>query len=157
MTAVDSAVESGRRPYNRMRRRRIIALAIVVFVVIAVVGAVLLTLTIKSPAQQAAETKAPAATQLTVPVVRTVLSTSVLAQAVVDPPREVSPSDIGGSGGGSPGQDVQQIVTKIFHGTGSYVGEGQVILEVAERPFFALAGTVPAYRNLVPEIGRAHV
>jgi hypothetical protein len=150
VTAVDSAVESGRRPYNRMRRRRIIALAIVVFVVIAVVGAVLLTLAIKSPAQQAAETKAPAATQLTVPVVRTVLSTSVLAQAVVDPPREVSPSDIGGGGGGSPGQNVQQIVTKIFHGTGSYVGQGQVILEVAERPFFALAGIVPAYRNLVP-------
>ena len=41
-------------------------------------------------------------------------------------------------------------MTKIFHGTGSFVGQGQVILEVAERPFFALAGTVPAYRNLVP-------
>ena len=151
MTAVDNAVDSGRRPYNRMRRRRIIALAIVVFVVIAVVGAVLLTLAIKSPAQQAAETKAPAATQLTVPVVRTVLSTTVLGQAVVDPPREVSPSSIGGGGGGgSAGQNVQQIVTKIFHGTGSFVGQGQVILEVAERPFFALAGTVPAYRNLVP-------
>jgi len=150
VTAVDSAVESGRRPYNRMRRRRIIALGIVVFVVLAVVTAVLLTLNIKSPAQQAAETKAPAATQLTVPVVRTVLTTTVLGQAVVNPPREVSPSDIGSSAGGSAGQDVQQIVTKIFHGTGSYVGQGQVILEVAERPFFALAGTVPAYRNLVP-------
>ena len=46
VTAVDNAVDSGRRPYNRMRRRRIIALAIVVFVVIAVVGAVLLTLAI---------------------------------------------------------------------------------------------------------------
>jgi membrane fusion protein, multidrug efflux system len=152
VTAVDSAVESGRRPYNRMRRRRIIALCIVAFVVLAVVAAVLLTLNIKSPAQQAAETKAPAATQLTVPVVRTVLSTTVLGQAVVDPPKEVSPSNIGGSGGsgGASGQDVQNIVTKIFHGSGSFVGQGQVILEVAERPFFALAGTVPAYRNLVP-------
>lgn len=153
MTAVDSAVEGGRRPYNRMRRRRIIALGIVAFVVLAVVGAVLLTLNIKSPAQQAAQTKPPAATQLTVPVVRTVLNTTVLGQAVVDPPKEVSPSSIGGGSGGSgggAGQDVQNIVTKIFHGSGSFVGQGQVILEVAERPFFALTGTVPAYRNLVP-------
>lgn len=150
MTAVDSAVESGRHPYNRMRRRRITALVIVVFVIIAVVGAVLLTLIIKSPAQQAAETKAPAVTQLTAPVVRTVLSTTVLGQAVVEPPPEVSPSNIGSSAGGSPSENVQKIVTKIFHGTGSYIGEGQVILEVAGRPFFALAGGVPAYRNLVP-------
>jgi cell division septal protein FtsQ len=46
---VDSAIDSGQRPYNRMRRRRIIALAIVAFVVLAVAGAVLLTLAIKSP------------------------------------------------------------------------------------------------------------
>jgi peptidoglycan hydrolase-like protein with peptidoglycan-binding domain len=150
VTAVDSAVESGRHPYNRMRRRRITALVIVVFVIIAVVGAVLLTLVIKSPAQQAAETKAPAVTQLTAPVVRTVLSTTVLGQAVVEPPPEVSPSNIGSSAGGSASENVQKIVTKIFHGTGSYIGEGQVILEVAGRPFFALAGSVPAYRNLVP-------
>lgn len=150
MTAVDSAIDSGRRPYNRMRRRRIIALAVVAFVILAVTGAVLLTLYIKSPAQQAAETRAPATTQLTVPVVRTVLSTTVLGQAVVDPPREVSPSNIGSSATGSAGEDVQKVVTRIFHGTGSYVGPGQVILEVAGRPFFAFPGSVPAYRNLVP-------
>lgn len=150
MTAVDSAVEGGRRPYNRMRRRRITALAVVAFVIVAVAGAVLLTLYIKSPAQQAAETRAPVTTQLTVPVVRTVLSTTVLGQAVVDPPKEVSPSNIGSSATGSPNENVQKVVTRIFHGTGSYVGEGQVILEVAGRPFFALAGSVPAYRNLVP-------
>lgn len=150
MTAEDWPIGGGQRPYNRMRRRRIIALAIVAFVVVAVVGAVLLTLTIKSPAQQAAQTRAPAQTQLTAPVVRTVLTSTVLGQAVVDPPAEVSPADIGSGGGGSPGENVQQIVTRIFHGTGSFVGQGQVILEVAGQPFFALAGTVPAYRNLVP-------
>jgi peptidoglycan hydrolase-like protein with peptidoglycan-binding domain len=144
----DSAADGGRR-YNRLRRRRIFVLAVVALVVVAVAGALLLATAIKSPAQQAAETKAPAQTQLTVPVQKTVLSTTVLAQAVVGPPREVSPSSIGG-GGGSASQDIQQIVTKIYRTSGSYVGQGMVILEVAGQPFFVLQGTVPAYRNLEP-------
>jgi hypothetical protein len=120
----------------------------VVLVVVSVAGALLIASTIKSPAQQAAQAKAPAQTLLTVPVQKTVLVSTVLAQAVVSPPREFSPSIIGG--GGSAGQDVQQIVTKIYRRKGSYIGQGSVILEVAGQPFFVLAGTVPAYRDLEP-------
>jgi hypothetical protein len=144
---VDSAAGGGRRS-NRLRRRRTFVLVLVVLIVAAGAGALLLATAIKSPAQQAAQTRAPAATALTVTVRKTVLRSSVLAQAVVGAPREVSPSVIGG--GGAAGQGVQQIVTRVWHGRGSYVGQGQVVLEVAGQPFFVLQGAVPAYRNLEP-------
>ena len=82
-----------------MRRRRIVVLAIVALVVAASAGAFVLTTAIKSPAQQAAQTQPPPQTRMTAPVVRTVLTAAVLAQAVVDAPREFSPSVIGGGGG----------------------------------------------------------
>src|SRR6266702_1751099 len=54
--------------YGRLRRRRIILLAVIGLAVIASIGGLLISTTIKSPAQQAAETKAPGLTRLTAPV-----------------------------------------------------------------------------------------
>jgi hypothetical protein len=138
--------------YDRLRRRRTILLAVIALVVVASAGALLLTSHIKSPAEEAAQTRPPALTELTEPVQKTVLTTTVLAQAVVGPPKEVSPSAIGGSGGGGAAgnQNAQPIVTRIFRHRGSTVGQGNVVLEVAGQPFFVLQGTVPAYRNLEP-------
>jgi peptidoglycan hydrolase-like protein with peptidoglycan-binding domain len=149
---VDPTAVDATRGYDRLRRRRIILLAGVAFVVLAGATALLLTSQIKSPAEQAAQTRPPTLTELTVPVQRTVLTTTVLGDAVVGPPQEVSPSAIGGSGGGAAAanQDVQPIVTRIFRHSGSTVGQGSVLLEVAGQPFFVLQGTVPAYRNLEP-------
>jgi peptidoglycan hydrolase-like protein with peptidoglycan-binding domain len=146
-TAVDAA-----HGYDRLRRRRIILLAAVAFVVVAGATALLLASQIQSPAEQAAQTRPPALTELTVPVQRTVLTTTVLGEAVVGPPTEFSPSAIGGSGGGAAAasENVQPIVTRIFRHSGSTVGQGTVLLEVAGQPFFVLQGTVPAYRNLEP-------
>jgi peptidoglycan hydrolase-like protein with peptidoglycan-binding domain len=45
---------------------------------------------------------------------------------------------------------VQRIVTKIILPPGSFVQPGNVIIEVAGRPFFVFPGTVPAYRDLAP-------
>lgn len=150
-TAADPAADTGRRR-NRMRRRRIFVLAIVAVVVVASGGAFLLTTAIKSPAQQAAQTQPPPQTRMTAPVVKTVLTAAVLAQAVVDAPREFTPSVIGGGAGagGSGGGNVQQIVTRTFHRAGDYVGQGSVLFEIAGRPFFVFQGTVPAYRDLRP-------
>ena len=139
--------------YDRLRRRRIILFVVLALVVVAAVGALLLTSQIKSPAEEAAQTRPPALTELTAPVQRTVLTSTVLAQAVVGPPEEVSPSVIGASGGGGAAagnQNVQPIVTRIFRRSGATVGQGSVLLEVAGQPFFVLQGTVPAYRNLEP-------
>ena len=152
-----TAADGGGR-VSRLRRRRVIVLVITALAVLAAVGELLLTSQIKSPAEQAAQTRAPAATQLTATVQRTVLTRTVLAQGAVGAPKEFTPSQVGGggsggggSGGGSAGgQDVQQIVTHVFCRKGSLAGQGSVLLEVAGQPYFVLQGTVPAYRDLAP-------
>jgi peptidoglycan hydrolase-like protein with peptidoglycan-binding domain len=155
---VVTAADGGGR-VSRLRRRRVIVLVIVVLAVLAAVGELLLTSQIKSPAEQAAQTRPPAATQLTATVQRTVLTRTVLAQGAVGAPKEFTPSQVGGSGGGGSGgatggQDVQEIVTHVFCRKGSLASQGSVLLEVAGQPFFVLQGTVPAYRDLAPgEIG----
>jgi hypothetical protein len=151
VTVVDSAVDEA-PAYDRLRRRRIILVVVLSLVVLAAAGALLLTSYIKSPAELAAQTRAPALTELTAPVQKSVLTTTVLGQAVVGPPREFSPSAIGGSGGSASAgnENVQPIVTRIFLHSGSTVSQGSVVLEVAGQPFFVLQGSVPAYRNLEP-------
>jgi membrane fusion protein, multidrug efflux system len=148
---VDSAVDEA-PGHDRLRRRRIILLVVVAVVVVAAAVGLALASQIKSPAEQAEQTKPPALTELTAPVQKTVLSTTVLGEAVVGAPKEFSPGTIGGGGGGAStaNQNVQQIVTRVFHRSGTTVGQGSVLLEVAGQPFFVLEGTVPAYRNLEP-------
>jgi peptidoglycan hydrolase-like protein with peptidoglycan-binding domain len=131
----------------RLRRRRTIVLAIVIVALIAAIGGLLISTTIKSPADVAAQTQPPGLTQLTATVQRQVISTTVLAQGKVSQPAEVSGPAASGGGGPS---GAQPIVTRIFLHPGAEVGPGSVILEVAGRPVFAFPGTVPAYRNLIP-------
>lgn len=133
----------------RLRRRRIILIAIAALAVMASVGGLLISTSIKSPAQLAAQTAPPGMTQLTVPLTRQVIKSTVLAQGLVKHPAEVAQLSGASSGGGGGSSDGElPIVTKIFHRAGSVVTAGSVILEVAGRPLFVLAGSVPAYRNL---------
>jgi peptidoglycan hydrolase-like protein with peptidoglycan-binding domain len=132
----------------RLRRRRIILIAVAALAVIASVGGLLISTSIKSPAQQAALTAPPRMTQLTVPLTRQVIKSTVLAQGLVKHPAEVAQLSGASSGGGGGSDGELPIVTKIFHKAGSVVVPGSVILEVAGRPLFVLAGSVPAYRNL---------
>ena len=135
--------------YARPRRGRIILIAVVIVAVIGAVGGLLVSTSIKSPADLAAQSQPPGLTQLTTTVRRQVINSTVLAQGVVSQPAEVSgPAASGGGGGGSAG--AQPIVTQIFLHIGTEIVPGSVILEVAGRPVFVLPGTIPAYRNLVP-------
>src|SRR5215472_5987433 len=138
--------------YGRFRRRRNIVLAIAALAVIASAGGLLISTTIKSPAQQAAETRSPGLTRLTAPVVRTVIRNVVQANGTVSKPPQISSLSGGGGGSGSAagagGGSVQQVVTKIYRPPGSSVSVGNVIIEVAGRPLFVLPGTVPAYRDM---------
>jgi peptidoglycan hydrolase-like protein with peptidoglycan-binding domain len=134
--------------YGRLRRRRIVLLVVIGVAVIASAGGLLISTTIKSPAQQAAETKAPGLTRLTAPVQDTVIRNTVQADGLITKPPQISSLNSGGGGGG--GGNAQQVVTKIFHGPGSFVAPGNVITEVAGRPFIVLQGTVPAYRDMTP-------
>lgn len=134
---------------GRLRRRRNILIGVVILALMASVGGLLLSTSIKSPAQQASETSSPGLTRLTTTVQRQVITNTVLAQAVVTKPPEIS-GPLGGGGGGGGSNGAQPIVTRIFLRPGSAVGPGQVILEVAGRPMFLFQGTYPAYRNLAP-------
>ncbi len=134
--------------YQRLRRRRFVLLGVVGLVVLAAGGGLLASTMIKSPAELASETKPPSATQLSIPVTDQVITNTVLAQASVGPPTEVSPASIGSAG--NAGAGAQPIVTKIFAHQGQAVHQGSLLLEVAGQPYFVLQGKVPAYRDLVP-------
>ena len=144
---MDATIDEG-PGYRRLHRHRIILLVVVGVVVVAAAGGVLASTMIKSPAQQAAETRPPALTELSVPVSRQVIRSTILAQAAVGPPTELSPASIGNAGGA--GSGAQPIVTKIFVRQGQVVQEGTPLLEIAGQPYFVLLGTVPAYRDIVP-------
>jgi hypothetical protein len=136
--------------HGRLRRRRNVLLAIAGLAVIAAVGGLLVSTTIKSPAQQAAETAAPGLTRLTAPVQYTVIRNTVQANGVITKPPQISSLSSGGGGGGPSGGNAQQVVTKIFKPPGSFVAPGNVIIEVAGQPFFVFQGAVPAYRDMAP-------
>ena len=137
--------------YGRLRRRRTILLVVIGVAVIASVGGLLISTAIKSPAQQAAETKAPGLTRLTAPVQDTVIRNTVQADGLITKPPQIASLDSGSGGGsGGGGGNAQQVVTKIFHPPGSFVSPGNVIIEVAGQPFFVFQGTVPAYRDMAP-------
>ena len=74
---------TGQPGTNRLRRRRLVVISVAVLAIIASAGGLLISTRIKSPAQLAAQTAPPASTQLTVPVTRQVITSTVLAQALV--------------------------------------------------------------------------
>src|SRR5215467_1247762 len=88
---------------GRLRRRRNILIGVVILALMASVGGLLLSTSIKSPAQLAAQTSSPGLTRLTTTVQRQVVSDSVLAQAVVGKPPEISGPPGGGGGSGAGG------------------------------------------------------
>lgn len=138
---------TGQPGTNRLRRRRLVVIAVAVLAIIASAGGLLISTRIQSPAQLAAQTTPPAPTQLTVPVTHQVITSTVLAQAVVKAPPEVAQLSGANSGGGG-GNGALPVVTRIFFPKGSTPVPGSVIVEVAGRPLFVFQGTVPAYRNL---------
>src|SRR5499427_8801479 len=139
------AVTASENPgQGRLRRRRNILIGVVILALMASVGGLLVSTSIKSPAQLAAQTSSPGLTRLTTTVQRQVITDTVLAQAVVGKPPEIS----GPAGGGAGGNGAQPIVTRIFLGPGSAVSPGRPILEVAGRPMFVFKGSYPAYRDL---------
>lgn len=91
--------DAGGRPrHPRLRRRPTILLAVVIVALIAAVGGLLISTTIKSPADLAAQSRPPALTELTATVHRQVISSTVLAQGKVSQPAEVSGPAASGGG-----------------------------------------------------------
>jgi len=142
-------------PAARVRKTLIFTIAAACLAIASgLVGATL----VKSPSQLAAETSPPPPTVITAPVVRQVLSESVVTRGTFAAGHSWSftPTSVaatagnpGGNGGGG------LVVTGQFAQAGQQVHSGQVIAEVSDRPIFVLAGPYPLWRDLVPgESGR---
>jgi peptidoglycan hydrolase-like protein with peptidoglycan-binding domain len=102
---------------------------------------------IRSPAQVAAETAAPAPSAITVPVERRVLSSQVIGRGTVrygsPQPVVLAASDVKQAAG-----DADIITTRPRRG--ATVGEGDVVMSVSSRPVFVFAGAQPTHRDLGP-------
>lgn len=112
----------------------------------AVLCAVLLTLSsaVKSPAQVAAETEAPARTMLTAPVERRILNDSVVLRGTVVQAHTIAVEPTAAF------EAERMVVTAIRAKAGQKVKAGQVIVEVSGRPVIVLRGVFPAYRDIRP-------
>ena len=100
---------------------------------------------IKSPADLAAEARAPAASLITVPVERKVLSSDIVIRGQVGFSESTDITVSGVSGGSS-------IITRVPKTEGETLLEGDTVVELAGRPLIALQGDLPAFRSLAPGV-----
>lgn len=125
-------------------RRSLLAVVAAVAVLAATIGWVA-GQRIKSPADIAAESEAPEASLITVPVEKRALSSNVVIRGQV----EFSESE---DLFVSAGQDGVAIITRLPVANGDTLEEGSVVVEVAGRPVFVLQGELPTFRSLTPTL-----
>lgn len=125
-----------------VRRRRALLGVVGIAVVLAVAG-LLASTAIRSPADELADAAPPEPTLLTADVVRTTVRETVIVRGTVSAARQYEVTPAAPQGGA-------QIVTAEGLAAGSEIAQGALLVEVAGRPLFALAGEKPAYRDLNP-------
>ncbi len=156
---------------SRLARRRRVLLGAGIAAALLAAGGLIGASFVKSPQQLAADTAAPAPTQTTALVVSQVLTSSVQMRGVVYPATEYdvypgAPSDSSsgtgtGSGGASGGSSAggsaaggssgsAVYISRLEVAAGRTIRNGQQLAEIDGEPLFALAGSVPAWRDLVP-------
>ncbi len=147
---------------SRLARRRRVLLAAGIAAALLAVGGLIGASFVKSPQQLAADTAAPPPTPTTAPVVSQVLTSSVQMRGVVYPAAEYdvypsAPEDTGASGtaadsgsaaGGAGSSSVY--ISRLDVAAGDSVSSGELLAEIDGQPLFALAGRVPAWRDLTP-------
>lgn len=104
-----------------------------------------------SPAQVAANARAPKASLITARVRFGVLGVTETVRAKVsdgNPVQVGAPSDLGGS---------LAVVTSVNVAAGQRVTAGQLLLTVAERPVFLFGGQIPVFRQMAPGMRGADV
>ena len=144
---------------SRLARRRRALLGAGIAAALLAVGGLIGASFVKSPQQLAADTAAPPPTVTTAPVVSQVLTASVQMRGVVYPATEYDvfasapASSSPASGAGSPatgGSASAVYISKLDTAAGDSVASGQQLAEIDGQPLFALAGPVPAWRDLMP-------
>ncbi|GAA0584818.1 hypothetical protein GCM10010172_82260 [Paractinoplanes ferrugineus] len=127
-----------------LSRRRSVLLWIAAGTTVLSATGLVLSSMIKSPAQLAAETQAPARTRLTAVVQSRVLRETVVLRGTVAQARtlDATPTSVF--------EAQRLVVTGIRAKAGDWVKEGQVVGEVSGRPVILLRGDFPAYRDIRP-------
>ena len=119
-----------------------VGLLVVAVTVVGAGGGWAAASSIKSPAQIAAERKAPAASAITVPVEKRVLVANLITRGTVThnvPQKVVLPTSALKSGAG--------VVTAVPD-RGLNLKEGTIVMAIGARPVIALKGSTPMYRDL---------
>jgi HlyD family secretion protein len=139
----ETAREPRRRRGGAERGRRTLALVLLTTLALAV-AALALGRNFVSPAQQAADAAPPKASVITARVAYGPLAATVVLRASAaeaNPVAVTAPTDLDGS---------LPVVTASHIRRGSKVRNGDELLTVAERPVFAFAGRIPAFRTMRP-------
>jgi peptidoglycan hydrolase-like protein with peptidoglycan-binding domain len=149
---------------SRLARRRRALFWVAGGAALLAIGGLIGSSFVKSPQQIAADTAAPPPTVTTAKVVSQILTSSVQMRGVVYPATQydVYPSSpesdaaatstgsaASGSatGGGSPGA---VYISRLDVAAGHTISNGEQLAEIDGEPLFALAGRVPAWRDITP-------
>jgi hypothetical protein len=153
MAATERDVDTAKASPLAKRQRAMLIIAVAAAVTST--GGLVASTVVKSPAQLAADTRPPNASVLTAKVVHKVLSTTLIMRGTFTAGRQYkfTPTSVAASSHGDGAADL--VVTAVHAHAGTQVRAGEVLLEVSERPVYALQGAFPAYRDLVPgQIGK---
>jgi peptidoglycan hydrolase-like protein with peptidoglycan-binding domain len=149
---------------SRLARRRRALFWVAGGAALLAIGGLIGSSFVKSPQQIAADTAAPPATATTAKVVSQILTSSVQMRGVVYPgtqydvypsapeadaaaPGTGSAAGGSGTGAGSPGA---VYISRLGVAAGQRISNGEKLAEIDGEPLFALAGRVPAWRDITP-------
>jgi peptidoglycan hydrolase-like protein with peptidoglycan-binding domain len=150
---------------SRLARRRRVLLGVGIAAALLAGGGLIGASFVKSPQQLAADTAAPHPTATTAAVVSQILTSSVQMRGVVYPSTQydvyISASSSGSSasssssasnspGSGASSSAGTEYISKLEVAAGATIRNGEQLAELDGEPLFALAGPVPAWRDLTP-------
>jgi hypothetical protein len=148
---------------SRLTRRRRVLVGVGVGAALVAVGGLAGASFVKSPQQLAADSAAPPPTVTTAAVVSQVLTSSVQMRGVIYPSTQYDVYVSAPSSGSSPGAGGTSTassstgastgavyISKLKVAAGDTIRNGEQLAELDGQPLFVLAGTVPAWRDLVP-------
>ncbi len=148
---------------SRLARRRRVLFWVAGGAALLAIGGLIGSSFVKSPQQIAADTAAPSPTVTTAKVVSQVLTSSVQMRGVVYPATQydVYPSapeagaaapDAGPAAGGSAvgGSSGTVYISSLDVAAGKRISNGEKLAGIDGEPLFALAGPVPAWRDITP-------